>query len=54
MLCSPEVIVSRYDIEKPVSLKGWMPTMKAVLRHIGKEMTKSLIFKMVLVPFKSP
>ena len=54
MLCSPEVISSRYDIAKPVSLKGWMPAMKAVLRHIGKEMTKLLILKRVFVPCISP
>ena len=41
-------------MEKPVSLKGWMPTMKAVWRHIGKEITKSLMFKRVFVPLRSP
>ena len=53
MLCSPEVILSRYDIENPVSLKGWTPAMKAVLRHIGKEITKSLRLKTVFELLRS-
>ena len=41
-------------MEKPVSLKGWMPTMNAVWRHIGKEITKSLMLKRVFFPLRSP